>query len=405
MGFFSALKPVTNFLDVTSEDHYQSIPADWVVVLTDVIGSTKAIEDGRYRDVNVLGASSLMAMLNALDGFDAPYVFGGDGATLLAPSSYIPQITAALKACQRLAVEKFRLKLRAGIVPIEVIRAGGTDIRIAKYEVGPTAAIAKFRGGGCAYADALIKDIGRGEAYRIEVADDEKVEGDFSGLQCRWDPIAAKKGRMVTLLLSARPRENETLENTYREMINEIDSIVGELRSPAQRDVLESQLRKGWLRGGAKEVRVRSFGLSVWQSLRYRFQVLFEMFAFRWMLERKTKGESFDPDRYLSELPKATDFRKFDDTLRMVFECADDRLVKLEAFLETRQREGQIFYGLHKSDQALMTCLVFNYNHHLHLIDGSDGGYTAAAKQYKAQVKKVPGTFSPPAASSRHLEK
>ena len=39
---FSAFEELTNF------GNYQSVPEDWVVIITDVVGSTKAIENGRY---------------------------------------------------------------------------------------------------------------------------------------------------------------------------------------------------------------------------------------------------------------------------------------------------------------------------------------------------------------------
>jgi hypothetical protein len=43
---------------------------------------------------------------------------------------------------------------------------------------------------------------------------------------------------------------------------------------------------------------------------------------------------------------------------------------------------------MHRSDSALMTCLVFNLKNsrHLHFIDGTDGGFTFAASVMKAQI-------------------
>jgi len=37
-----------------------------------------------------------------------------------------------------------------------------------------------------------------------------------------------------------------------------------------------------------------------------------------------------------------------------------------------------------------MTCLVFNHeNDHIHFLDGSNGGYTMAAKAMKRQLKEL----------------
>jgi hypothetical protein len=44
-------------------------------------------------------------------------------------------------------------------------------------------------------------------------------------------------------------------------------------------------------------------------------------------------------------------------------------------------------YGLHTSKTALMTCLVFDrFGKQVHFVDGSNGGYTLAAKQLKTQL-------------------
>jgi hypothetical protein len=48
----------------------------------------------------------------------------------------------------------------------------------------------------------------------------------------------------------------------------------------------------------------------------------------------------------------------------------------------------KIFYDLHISNEALMTCMVESAtdNHHIHFIDGA-GGYALAALQLKEQVR------------------
>jgi len=58
--------------------------------------------------------------------------------------------------------------------------------------------------------------------------------------------------------------------------------------------------------------------------------------------------------------------------------------------LESHAQQGNQRYGVHPSDSALMTCLVFNFDkgEHFHFVDRSDGGFTAAAKNMKAQKRK-----------------
>jgi hypothetical protein len=84
--FYKNLTPFQNFREVTNLNHDQELPADWWVVLTDIVGSTRAIEQNRYKDVNLLGASSIVAVMNNLKGREVPFVFWGDGATILVHS-------------------------------------------------------------------------------------------------------------------------------------------------------------------------------------------------------------------------------------------------------------------------------------------------------------------------------
>ncbi|MDE2617909.1 MAG: DUF3095 family protein, partial [Burkholderiales bacterium] len=49
------------------------------------------------------------------------------------------------------------------------------------------------------------------------------------------------------------------------------------------------------------------------------------------------------------------------------------------------QDAGQVDYGLHSSDHALMTCFVRSMTQHVHFVDGGDGGYAMAARQLKAR--------------------
>lgn len=85
-SFYANLPILDNFLEITNSDNFHSVPSDWHVVITDIISSTKAIEEGRYKQVNLLGASSIAAVLNIASEIEIPFVFGGDGATLLIPT-------------------------------------------------------------------------------------------------------------------------------------------------------------------------------------------------------------------------------------------------------------------------------------------------------------------------------
>jgi len=75
----------------------------------------------------------------------------------------------------------------------------------------------------------------------------------------------------------------------------------------------------------------------------------------------------------------------------MVIDVTETQAGALEELLEEGYQSGQLTYGTWRSDSALMTCLLFDMAQslHVHFIDGSDGGYTRAAKAMKARIKET----------------
>ena len=94
--FYARLTAFERFDDFVDFDAYAPVPDDWVVMISDVKGSTKAIEQGRYKDVNMVGAASITAILNVCGDIEVPYVFGGDGGTLVVPGGLRDAAATAL---------------------------------------------------------------------------------------------------------------------------------------------------------------------------------------------------------------------------------------------------------------------------------------------------------------------
>lgn len=108
----------------------------------------------------------------------------------------------------------------------------------------------------------------------------------------------------------------------------------------------------------------------------------------QWLLDRfDITAGGYRGRRYRDELRDNTDYRRFDDTLRILIDCDKSQADAIEALLESHAQQGILRYGVHRSGSALMTCLVFNLDkgEHIHFVDGSDGGFTAAAKNMKAK--------------------
>jgi hypothetical protein len=381
--FYAALAPFTVFAEVADPRHYVAAPSDWLLVLTDVRGSTEAARAGRYKEVNLIGAACITAALNVTPGLDLPYAFGGDGATVLIPPSARQAVGDALIKTRRLARESFGLDLRVGVVPLAELARRGRGVLVAKYQLSPGNHLAMFAGGGLELADRLIKtDAGFG-------LEEDLAAGppDLDGLSCRWEPYRALRGRMLTLLVRPLAAEGLALQ---REIIARLARIVGggEHGRPVQR----ANMRFVWPPSGLGAEALATRGrlpyrlrwLGVWlQSL---LQALAERFDL--------KVGPYDARAYRLEVQRNSDHRKIADTLHMVLDCTDPEVAAIEAYLGRLHAEGRIVYGTHLAPGAMMTCLVFSLeqSRHVHFIDGADGGYALAALQLKAQLQALAGS-------------
>ena len=73
--------------------------------------------------------------------------------------------------------------------------------------------------------------------------------------------------------------------------------------------------------------------------------------------------------------------------LRMVMDGKNTQVAALQSYLEGEYRQGKLVFGIYKSREALLTCILESYNgKHLHFVNGCDGGYALAAKELKQRM-------------------
>jgi hypothetical protein len=94
----------------------------------------------------------------------------------------------------------------------------------------------------------------------------------------------------------------------------------------------------------------------------------------------------FVPQVYLKQVVENSDFRKFDDGLRMVIDCTLQLAAEIEQRLVAAAADGIVSYGLHTQDAAMITCFTPSPSRgdHVHFIDGAGGGYALAATALKS---------------------
>jgi hypothetical protein len=381
-GFRYENLPVFDAFERVSDPNvFTALPDDWVVGAADVVNSTDALKAGRYKDVNMAGAAVVGAVRNALGSVSFPFVFGGDGAVLAVPGEAAAKTRAAMAATTNFVAEELKLDLRVGMMPVAAVRAAGHDVRVARYAASPEAVYAMFSGGGMSYAESELK------AGRIAIeAAPSGVRPDLTGLSCRWSPIESRLGVILSVLVAPAPNASEA---AFRRISSEVIRITeAETRGghPVPPEGPQFSLNRRAMQREAAATQGGGGRLG-------RFAKIFAEMLFAMYLEKRGRAAGrFDPKRYRGWVAKNSDFRKYDDALRMTIDCSPATAANLEAVLKKAEAEQIVVYGLHRQDAALMTCIVPSYvsDDHVHFLDGAGGGYAlaAAALKQKLSIRK-----------------
>ena len=375
-GFYASLPVFRDFTHVMDPALFRPLPDDWMIGTADVVQSTKAIAENRYKAVNMAGAAVIVAVTNALEDREFPFVFGGDGASFAVSAADAEKAREALASTAAWVRDDLDLSLRVGMVSVAEIRAQGLDVRVARYAPSPNISIAMFAGGGIAFADAAMK---RGDIALA--AGPPGARPDLSGLSCRYEEIPSSRGVVLSLVVAPVPDADM---EAFRTAIEDIARIV-EKTPDASRPVPGQKLRLSWPPQGFElEARAsRKPGEALWVR---RIKVLVWTFFAFVVMRFGIKVGGFIPAKYTRELIDNSDFRKFDNSLRMVLDCTVSLAEEIEEHLKDSAAKGILRYGTHRQQAAMMTCFTPSptQSNHVHFIDGALGGYAMAASALKS---------------------
>ena len=382
--FYNELVPFDDFAEFVDFKAYEPVPDDWIVMIADVQRSTRAIEEGRYKDVNTVGAASITAVLNVCGEIEVPFVFGGDGGTVVVPCSLREAACDALLGLQAISQARFGLSLRVGAFPVADLRAKGADVRVRKFELSTGNYLAMFAGGGVELCDSLLKSAAAGAPYMLTARSDVG-EPDLQGLSCRWEPLTPRSGRMMTIMVQSTNSDPAETGALLNDVVRNISDILGHrLQESAPASVHSMKFR--WPPRGLKLEARATAGHHTF--LRRYFEVLASSLIQAWCERFDRRAGSYNAPVYRDELRSNTDFRKYDGILRMVLDVSESRAGFIDQYLRREHDAGRLIYGIHLADTALMTCLVFSLERskHMHFIDGSDGGFATAAVAFKSRL-------------------
>lgn len=374
--FYGRIPVFRGFSSLMDPKLYSPLPDDWTIGVADIVESTRAIAAQRYKAVNMAGAAVIAAVTNALEGREFPFVFGGDGASFAVAPGDLAAAREALAATATWVGEDLDLSMRVALVPVSAVRAQGLDVRVARFGPSANLSYAMFSGGGLGWAEAAMK---RGE-FAV-AATPPGTQPDLSGLSCRFEEIPSSRGVILSVLvLPARGVDPAA----FRKAIEDIIGLVE--RSPdAGRPVPASGPPLRWPPQGVEyEARAARGG-----SLAKRRTIVLAVTLWAYVVMRfGIKVGNFVPKNYVQQVVENSDFRKYDDGLKMILDCTEELENALTQRLKAAASAGILRYGLHRQDAAMMTCFTPSVmrSDHVHFIDGARGGYATAATALKAMV-------------------
>ena len=379
---FAELKTFDDFERVVDPAVFTALPDDWMIGVSDIVNSTGALAAGRYKDVNLAGAAVISALMNGLGHRDFPFVFAGDGASFAVPPADAVTAKQCLAVTARWVQDDLKLELRVALVPVSAARAAGQDVRVARFAASASASYAMFSGGGLAWAESRAK---AGDYLVARASPGSRP--DLTGLSCRWRPLRSAHGIILSLVVQRRPEADRV---AFADTIGELLSLVRGSEGRQGHPVGEAGPDYLWPPQGLQleALATRKDQPTARRRRTLLWQTFLALILFRtgWRIGR------FEPKHYLRQTSANSDFRKFDDGLRMTIDCRTETADRIEQMLAAAERDGTVCFGLHRQTQALMTCIVPSImdDDHLHFIDGAGGGYAMASAQLKTKV--VPRT-------------
>ena len=374
--FYAELTAFQAFRSITDASRYRPLPPDWIVGVTDIIHSTDAIADGRYKAVNTAGAAVLAAITNALPDIHFPFVFNGDGASFALPGRHLEVARDVLARTAAWVDDTLGLNLRTAAIPVSEIRTNGFDVRVARFAPSQHVSYAMFDGGGLAWADSMLK---QGRFCIARAASGSTI--DLSGLTCPFAPVQARRG--VILSIIAVPTEGG---QGFATLVADLLTLL-EGSEAGGRPLPETGPTPAWTGGGLDGAIAR--GNSRFGPLEQISAVVRSVIArMAHLVGMSISG--IHSTQFQRELVQNSDFRKFDDGLRMTVDCTLATADTVEERLAVARQAGTCHFGTHRQPAANVTCFVpsATRSDHMHFVDGAAGGYAAAAAKLKRDISQ-----------------
>ena len=378
--YYTQLKKSTKTLVdlLVDESDFSEIPSTWHVVVVDIKNSTKAVDDGKHHQINLTATGAIISVLNTLrkekKHIEIPYFFGGDGATFIIPSLLLKKTTQVLDNYSLHIKKNTELVLRVGHISVKALIAQKAYLKIVKHQLTDQLAIPIILGNGLKKAEEIIKST----FIEIEDINFRKDLLNLEGMECRWKEInpSQNKKKVICLLLDA-VHEN-TQRAIYRDVLTKMDTIFGSFnnRQPIKTTNLELNFSifKIW-----EEMKVTLANKNIMYLIKHWFETL----VGKWYFNMSKNGK-----QYLNQIGQLSHTFMLDGMINTIFTAEQPKIDLFVTYLNQLEKENKIIYGIHLTHASVMSCYVLDRKtKHAHFVDGTEGGYTSAAKMFKVKMK------------------
>lgn len=380
LKFYARLKSSNKSLIelLASESSFSNVPSNWQVVVVDIQNSTHAVKEGKHHQINLTATGAIISVLNTIrkegKNLEIPYFFGGDGATFIVPKALLSKVTSVLENYRLHIKRKTKLILRVGYISMEELNDQETTIKIAKHRLTEQLTIPIVLGNGLKKAEEIIK----ANFVENNATSFKKDLLNLEGMECRWKEInpSQTKNKVICLLLDAT--DEATQIEVYSEVLSKIDSLFGTFKN---RQPIKSQ-----------NLKLNYSIYNIWEEMKislvnkswmYLFKNWFSTLIGTLYLRITSTGK-----QYLQQISQLSHTFMLDGKVNTIFTGEQSKIDVFLEYLNQLEKEKKIIFGIHITHASVMSCYVLDRKtKHSHFVDGTEGGYTSAAKMFKMKLK------------------
>lgn len=365
---------------LADETSFTDVPNNWHVIVVDILNSTQAVAEGKHNQVNLTATGAIISVLNTIRKekkfIEIPYFFGGDGATFIIPAVLLNKIKRVLENYSLHIKRNTELILRVGHISVQELIDKNTKLKIAKHQLTAELIIPIVLGNGLKKAEKIIKNDfveNNSEDFKIDLL-------NLEGMECRWNQInpSQTKKKVVCLLLDSANEGNQGI--VYSEILIKMQMLFGsfEDRQPIKSNKLKLNFSFSniW-----EEMKISLVNKNWIYAIKNWLVTLLGIFYFN--LTR-------DGKHYLKQIGQLSHTFMLDGMINTIFTAEQSKITLFTAYLDQLEKEKKIVYGIHITHASIMSCYVLDRKtKHSHFVDGTEGGYTSAARMLKSKLASV----------------